>query len=242
MSIRNLFGLMAAVIFFATFQASADVFDHFNDGLLDPAWEITFENATGWTYTESGTELVVDDIEMITGPPNGVILKQDFLAPGNFKVKSALSWDSNDMSSVLQTIGVRVYSGDVLAVQGGYTDPMLGGAGRRYARIEYPNYTYDGGYEGYSGTAEITLKRVDGFVSVLWNDQVMLTGYSDLAIDKVGLFFGGEYSYDFGALSVDYVSAVPTPEPATIVFLFIGSNYLLLKRKRRYTAGSKILC
>jgi hypothetical protein len=226
---RNWFSLMAAVVLFATCQASAAVFDHFNNGQLDPAWGVTFQNATGWSYTESGTELVVSDIEMVTGPPNGVTLKRDFFAPGDFEIKSGLSWDSLSSSSTIQTIDVRVYSGGALAVQGGYTDPMLYSAGRRYGRIEGLKYIYDGGYQAYSGTAGITLKRVNGFVSVLWNDNVILSAYSDLPIDKVGLFFGGEYSYDYGKLSVDYVTAVP--EPATILLLGLGGLALLRKRR-----------
>jgi hypothetical protein len=167
---RNWFSLTAAVVLFVACQASAGVFDHFNNGQLDPAWTVTLQNATGWSYTESGTELVVSDIDMVTGPPNGVELTRNFLAPGNFEVKSRLSWDSLSLPSVIQTIDVRVYSGNALAVQGGYTDPMLYSAGRRYGRIEGLKYTYDGGYQPYSGTAEITLKRTDGFVSVLWDD------------------------------------------------------------------------
>jgi len=227
---RNLFSLMAAVILFAACPASAGVFDHFNNGQLDPAWEVSFQNATGWSYTESGTELVVSDIDMVTGPPNGVELTRNFLAPGDFEVKSRLSWDSLSLPSVIQTIDVRVYSGGALAVQGGYTDPMLYGAGRRYGRIEGLKYTYDGGYQAYAGTAEITLKRVNGLVDVLWNDQVILSANNNWAIDKVGLFFGGEYTYDYGKLSVDYVNAVP--EPATLLLLGLGGLALLRKRRK----------
>ena len=35
--------------------------DDFDNGVLDPAWEVTLEDATGWEYAESGTELTVTD-------------------------------------------------------------------------------------------------------------------------------------------------------------------------------------
>lgn len=235
MSIRNLFSLMAAVIFFTTCQASAAIFDHFDDGLLDPAWEIVFDNATGWSYTESGTLLTVNDIGTLSSETSSkVLLRQDFLAPGDFEIKSGLSWDSESTSFTMQTLGVRAYSGDTIVTQGGYADGWESHNGEKYARIEEPLYTYDSGAGTlpYSGSVEITLKRTSGFVSVLWNDEVMLTGYSDLVVDKLVLAFDKDNypSANFGVLSVDYVNA--TPEPATILLFGIGSCYALSRRKR----------
>ena len=47
----------------ATFTSEEIVFqDNFDDEILDPTWAVSFEYADGWTYTESGTELEVTDI------------------------------------------------------------------------------------------------------------------------------------------------------------------------------------
>jgi len=228
---RNLFSLMAAVVLFITCQASAGVFDHFNNGLLDPAWDVTFQNATGWSYTESGTNITVHDIAVPNNGQAEVALNQNFLAAGDFQVKCGLSWDSESLPSTLGGVGVRVYSGDQIAAQGGYTDYWTGSNGMKFARIEEPLYMYDGTSGlSYSGVAEITLKRTSGFVSVLWNDQVMLTGFSNSVVDKLSLIFGKD-NYpggNFGTLSIDYVTAVP--EPATLLLLGLGA--VILRRKR----------
>ena len=53
MSIRYLIPLL---VLFVSDAASADtiVYDHFDDGIPDPAWEVTFNDlAYGWTYCPS---------------------------------------------------------------------------------------------------------------------------------------------------------------------------------------------
>jgi hypothetical protein len=236
MKTKNWFNLIAASVFFVTCPVFAMVYDHFDDGQFDPAWDVVFGNATGWTYTESGTNLEVWAIGA-THPgvdeQNFVYLKQDFLAPDDFEVKCGLAWDSKGSNSVMQTLRVEVHSGDTVVARGDYHDGWLGTRGEKELVIGSDYYNSGLGTLPFAGSAEITVKRVKDLISIMWDNDVLLTGSSDLVIDKVALNFIG-YSTtgaSFGELSVDYITAVP--EPATIAFLFVGSNYLLLKRKRR---------
>ncbi|MHC4122800.1 MAG: hypothetical protein ACYSSI_04440 [Planctomycetota bacterium] len=84
--------LVFAVIF-VVFCSSvwADIYDHFDDGVLDTAWNVTFENTTEWTYSESGTDLNVTDVGDVGAK---VYISQDFYASGDFEAECSFSWDS----------------------------------------------------------------------------------------------------------------------------------------------------
>jgi hypothetical protein len=212
-------------------NSSAAISDHFNDGTLAPAWNITYKDATGWTYTESGTKLTVTGIGAThpnTDEHDEVHLTQSFLATGDFEVKSSLAWDSEGMDSTMQVLVVQVFSNNTAVAQGGYVDWWIAHTGEKFAGIGSLSAETGKDSLALSGSTAITIKRNNGTVSVLWNDQVMLTGYCDLTIDKVGLMFLGR-AYpggNFGVLSVDYFTAVPEPSSITL-FGIIG---IMLKR------------
>lgn len=236
MSIRNWFSLMVAVVLFATCQASAMVFDDFNDGLLDPAWNVVFDNATGWTYQESGTKLNVTAIGG-THPGvdewNTIRLQQNFIATGDFESKCAFSWDSEGSIQTMQNFFVTLYSEDESVASGcGYFDAWLARSGEKVARIGDDSYHSGWDTLPLAGDVEIIIKRTSNQMSVLWNNDVLLTGFSDVVIDKVELQFGGTTypGANFGVLSVDYVNAVP--EPATMLLFGIGSCCALSRRRR----------
>jgi hypothetical protein len=51
------------------------LYDDFNDGNLNPDWNVSFDyGAIGWTYTESGSNLTVTDIQTqsVIQVPSGV--------------------------------------------------------------------------------------------------------------------------------------------------------------------------
>jgi len=230
-NVRMAICLMAAVVFFVTCQAYAGVFDHFDNGQLDPAWDVSLQNASGWSYAESGTNITVSDINVISGPANGLVfLKQGFLAPDNFVIKSGFSWNSKS-AATMETLRIQAYSGNKVVAEGGYSDGWMGSGGP-FAFIEFPLYMYGNAPDmlPLSGNAEITLKRTNGSVSILWNDQVVLTGYSDWAVDKVAIAFERDPypGANFGLLSVDYINAVP--EPATLLLLGLGAVMLGKRR------------
>jgi hypothetical protein len=213
-------------------NSSAAVNDHFNNNSLDPAWNVAYDNASGWTYSESGTNLSVTGIATINSSveSSSVRVWQNFSAPGDFEIKSGISWDSGSTYNSMQWLVVKACSSNT-AFQDGYVDYWVSHSGQKVARIG-DSLMYDSGMDTLplAGSAEITMKRTNGFVSILWNNDVILSGSSSITIDKLELLFLKSNYPDgnFGTLSVDYVNAVP--EPATIcLFAFAG---LILRKKK----------
>jgi hypothetical protein len=215
-----------AIVLFVSCPLFAVINDQFDNGVLDSAWQVGFTNASGWTYTETADKLTVTAINMINSQYDcDAYIKQAFSAPDDFDVKCGFGWTSNAGLSTCQAIGIRLYSGNTIVTQGGYLDWRTGANGQRHARIMEPLQVYDSGVNtvASSGNAQITLTRTDGVIKVLWNDQTMLTGSSNLEIDTLMICFlrvdKGIPAY-FGNMSVDYVTAVP--EPTTMFLLAAG--------------------
>lgn len=220
--------MMAVFVFFGGVYPAYGVYDHFNDGVLDSAWQVSFENTTGWTYQESGTNLTVTNIAGSGSGWRKAFIKQNFAAAGNFSVSCAVSWDSVHEYSDIQTLALSLYSGGQSAINASYHDAWAGETGEKGATIGGSMYGTGMGTLPFAGSALIEIERENGFVTVSWDGSVLLTGTSSSAIDQIGLEFWQD-GYSFSSLSVDYVSAVP--EPGSILLFGLGS--MILARRRR---------
>ncbi len=230
----NLTVVILAVVLFISYPLSAAISDHFDDGVLGSEWNISLVNATSWNYTESGSILTVSGVPRTNdGLDSEVVLTQNFSAPGDFEVKSRMLWDNKGFDSARNWMDVRLFSGNTMVAWGGYCDYWIADSGQKVARFNYSDYTYyDSGIGTlpYAGSAEFSIIRTNGNIDILWNNQVILSGYSNLAIDKIGLCFHNLPYYSgstFGTLSMDYITAIP--EPTTMILLAIGC--LLTRRK-----------
>lgn len=98
--------------------------DHFDDGTLDPAWSVNFQSASGWSSSESGTNLTVTDITPIsTGSWSKVILSQTFTPLTDFKVDFDFFWDSDGDIQAIQKLEISLLdSGNNSISYAGYSD------------------------------------------------------------------------------------------------------------------------
>jgi hypothetical protein len=225
--------LLSAILCFSA-GASAATYNLISNGQLDSAWQVSQNNSTGLSYTANGTTLSVNGIGTINDSiASEVLLSQNFLASGDFNIQAGFSWNSGGLLSAIQTLSVRAKNGNTIVTEAGYNDWWMGAYGAKEARVAYPAYYYDSGASTLpsSGSAVVTLKRTNGLVSILWNNNVILTGQTNTSVDKLELCFTqlDAVGQTWGNISVDYVTAVP--EPATLIIFGIGSLKLLLKRK-----------
>jgi len=190
------------------------------------------ENATGWIYSESGTNLTVTDIDTLDPDASTsarIYLSQDFYATGDFAMEGSIAWDSLGNNSAMQDIDIRVYNGSELVASCGYTDPRYNDQGAKKAWIGEENYVSSHTLL-LSGGANVKIIREAGIISCMWNDDIILSRANTSPIDSVSITFR-ENTYSlatFGTLSIDQVSAIP--EPTTILLLGLGG--LILKSRK----------
>ncbi len=214
------------------------VFDHFDDGVLDPAWNITFENVSGWTYSESGTQLNVTDMTLIDpgySSATRVNISQPFTATGDFSIECAFSWDSDGLDSAMQVLGIELYNGDEKVIRCEYYDPWVRHTGAKLAIIGTDIYNSGENTLPLAGNGIMEVNRVGNTVTAIWDGGVLLSANYTGPIDKVSIDFrmstyaGGT----FGSFSVDYISA-ETVELARIQI--VGPNEVAEQSSTQYTA------
>jgi hypothetical protein len=220
--------LVVSCLFFPTFAvAGVVVFDGFDNGQLDSAWQIGYrEYANGWSYAEAGTNLTVTEVAVTTNRQWGdVSLSRTIASMGDFAASLAFSWDSENNDRAIQRFGI--YLKDAAGnnvVCAGYNDAWQLQRGEKTA--SGGGVSYASGYNSLplAGSTIINIVRIGNDISVSWNGQKYFTTQSSTAVTQVEISFG-HYKYDasnsfFGTIAVDYISVIP--EPATLSLLLVG--------------------
>lgn len=231
--------LLSAFFAISATYASVIIQDEFNDNMLDPSWNITFQNVDSWTYSENGTELSVSDIDptVIGSGGNGewsrVILTQQFKTVSDFSLSSKFEWDSDNTIRAEQLVMLAVLdsSGNRIAY-GGYNDPWLDDRGQKVAIIDSQFVGSGPSSLPFSGATVFEINRTNGMIDILW-DSVSLFSFNDTTpVGGIELQFGF-YSNTrtggpaiFGSESVDYVRFQGTVVSAPSVLLLTAPFFL----------------
>lgn len=196
-------------LFIPAVQAEVFVSDDFDDMMFDPAWDVSFDNATGWTYEESGTILNVSDIEIESSGSNWsrVYLNQDVYLEGDFSFEISLGWDSQGSNSAMQNVYLYLLNNDEVVSGGGYHDSWVQNTGEIFGNVGQDSYHSGQGSMPYSGSGVVRIERTDGIITVYWNDSELYSAANSTLIDKVRIAFV-KYTWPtatFGDISVDYI-------------------------------------
>ncbi len=236
-------------------NAGTVLHDDFDDNALDPAWTVTFPDSNGWTFSESGTQLTVTDIDPAIINPGGggtwakVVLSQSFTSLSDFHVDLDFSWDSAGSLRAMQALYFRLFDADdtEIAVVG-YGDAWIAQSGERFGRVGANNANSGFNSLPFGDTATVDISRVNDDIDIIWDGGNLVSGTSDAALGRIDMEF---WFYAaavfpppfFGTESVDLISVSGTeaavPEPSTYMFILSGCLGLTLMRRRRRRTASQ---
>ena len=207
--------------------------DEFDDGVLDPAWQVTLKGddgsgavTTGWDYDESVSQPSWLTVYDIFGPTdvfrgwNMVELSRMVPALEDFNITMHISWSAGGLprNGIIQVLEVLVYDGDGTGiVRGGYNDswgdndtgsPLATGC------------CYAPGSLDLGGTADVELDRTGDVFTFNFstNAPTSASAYhtgtiSTLEAEEIVLRFRGNdyHSENIGTLAIDYIKVEGTP-------------------------------
>lgn len=226
------------------------VFDHFDDGVLDPAWTVSLGNASGWTYAESGSLLSVTGIApTVLNTGNGgafarVTLSRSFTPLGDLDAFCDVSWNSQGSVNAMQGVGIHLLddAGSIVATAE-YADGWVGFAGTRLWGFGASRQHQGPGALPLAGSARLGIGRVADAMSVTWNGTPLANGTSSTPVSQVDLVFwyyaysGAGGTSSFGGEAIDMVriegTAVPVPEPSTLLLVGSGAAFIAVRTLRR---------
>jgi hypothetical protein len=247
MKSTHLLALLLAALWSTTTLTAGEFHDDFDDNLLDPAWEISLTGvATGWDYSEAGTNLSVTDIGVThyTSSWNSdwanVNLSQAIDPMDDFHFYFDFSWGASDVQAMEGVELALLAADESVVAMCRYADYWVQYAAERQAEIAGDLLRADG-LLPLSGAAATELVRTGEDIEIYWDGELLHTGTSAASIEQVRLTFAASNyvgslgtSY-FGDAAVDRVSTIP--EPGTIVLWSIGALGVFIhcwrSRKRR---------
>jgi len=189
--------------------------DHFDDDVLDPQWVSNPDGIDDWTYSETGSELVVTNIESTTTGWGSVNLQRSLRRPlSDFSIDFIFSWDSEENVSDCQNVLIQIYSDVGKMIAAGYGDGWLSFDGGKVGHIGNDLFETGPSDLHYTGSAHVRIDRVGSRVDIFWDDELLNSGdiNAEELVYRVDLVFSYR-NFDnstFGTETVDLISVYDT--------------------------------
>jgi hypothetical protein len=178
--------------------------DHFDDGILDPAWQVAFEGldglaiVNGWDFDESVTQASYLTVRDITGANSGVgdwrqvILRRTVPPLGDFHVAMRIAWNSPLAANGRLTVSARDGDSNPLVTRAGFADFWGNDFGTRHmdfppcggALCSVPSSLPE------TGSALVEIDRTGNTFTFMWDGSTIFsTTIGTQAAEKIELAF-----------------------------------------------------
>lgn len=232
--------LIAGTLLVPLAQGSVVFSDNFNDNILNTNWTTRFENASGWTFEETGGSLVATDISRISNEQWArVYLEQELTLDAEFHAEMAITWNSFGSNRAMQNVYLGLLDDQNNWISGvGYNDSWVARRGGYVATVGDAFRSTGLNSLGHSGSAQFGISRIGDLFNITINDSLFYSGTSDSDISKIGIRFdyfptnrlGGSF---FGTQTVDYITVTDIPEPHALGVLGLGLLLMGVSVRRR---------
>lgn len=207
MSARYLVPLLVLCI---ALNAAAEVvvYDHFDDGVLDPAWEVVFnEFACGWTHAEEASELNVSEICHDGSALDWAIVSliRTCAVPSDFSVAWKFDWNTPyGLPDTMQALYLVLYDETGAAITYvGFNDSWVLYQGQKVAWIRGTDgYQSGAGSLPWSDAATVVVYRVGDVITCKWDGEVIFEAPEATPVASIGLRFYYTY-YGGTSTSID---------------------------------------
>lgn len=192
------------------------VFDDFDDGVLGPAWNEVFFNATGWSFSESAdarqTLLQAQSFQGVpTGTSGGVYLDWSIPPAGEIDLTYVVSWNGDD-SMYITRVRLLDAAGETVAYAGP-VDVWIQDQTKSIWQAGVGSTTAQGasGSLPLSGTNSFHITRDSAnLMTVSVGGSVKVTETDARAVHTVRIQLFRHGSWPYGAISVDLIDVSGT--------------------------------
>lgn len=222
-NLKLLLCMILACIHTDTLMAGTVTLDDFSDGILDPAWNLTSQNSSGWSYAETSSQLqiyAVQDNTVNDGNWGYQNLQytfgdnQSFSSLTDFALSYYFSYDAYagqpynvGANYAMQSIEFRLFdsSGNTV-VSSQYRDAWNSTSGERVFKIGSSTTATGAGTMPYSQAYNVDITRdASGFTKISWaNDTYSTSGYTSAGITGLEIILGHYRSNGSGSFDYSY--------------------------------------
>jgi hypothetical protein len=212
--------------------AEVVVDDHFDDGVLDPAWDVVFnEFACGWTHAEEASELHVSEICHDGSALDWAIVSlfRPCVVPSDFSVVWTFDWHTPyGLPDTMQALYFVMYDDTGAAIAYvGFNDCWALYQGERVAWVRGTD-GYHSGANSLLGSdnATVIVYRVGEVITFKWNGDVIFEAPESTPVASISIrfyytYYGGtstniDESVDLLWISDSVVTAAPMPALAEV--------------------------